>query len=56
MGLTLGTSDKQTQLKPSADICINSKLEWVKLDSAIEKHPKGPFDERKNIETNRRHL
>jgi hypothetical protein len=44
IGLTLGTCNDPNILKPTADIWINSKLKWVKLDPDIDKYPKGPFE------------
>ena len=44
IGLTLGTCKHQNQFKPSKDIWIRSKLEWVVLDPNTDKHIRGPFD------------
>lgn len=46
IGLTLGTCKNQNQFKPSSDIWVRSKLEWVILDPKIDKYLKGPFEKK----------
>ena len=44
IGVTCGTAKYQNLLTPSANIWVQSKLNWVQLDPNLKTYPRGPFE------------